>query len=92
MHCNAIANWGMSFGTRDEMDCLNKVNLCRETPLIVAVRYEVNNAIQLLAEFKVDPDRRDDVWNTALHYAVNNQDKDAIGRLLQMNEYILYER
>jgi ankyrin repeat protein len=80
----------MSFGTRDEMDCLNKVNLCRETPLIVAVRYEVNNAIQLLTEFKVDPDRRDDVWNTALHYAVNNQDINAIERLLQMGANISF--
>jgi ankyrin repeat protein len=92
LHTNAIANWGISFGTKDEMECLNKANLRRETPLIVAVRYQANNSIRLLAELKADPDRRDDTGNTALHYAVNNQDIDAIGRLLQMNEYILYER
>jgi ankyrin repeat protein len=66
------------------MDCLNKANLRRETSLIVAVRYQANNTIQLLVELKVDPDRIDDTGNTALHYAVNNQDIDEIGRLLQM--------
>jgi hypothetical protein len=60
LHHNAIANWGMSFGTKDEMNCLNKANLRHETPLIVAVRYQANNWIRLLAELKADPDRRDD--------------------------------
>jgi hypothetical protein len=38
LHHNAIANWGMSFGTKGEMDYLNKANLRRETPLIMVVR------------------------------------------------------
>lgn len=60
LHHNAITNWEMSFGTKYEMDCLNKANLRHETPLIVAVRYQEKNSIRLLAELKADPDRRDD--------------------------------
>ena len=74
----------MGFGTKDEMDYLNKAKLRRETPLIVAARYQVDNAIQILAELKAGPDRRDDTGNTALNYVVNNQDINAIERLLQM--------
>ena len=66
LHHNAIANWGMSFGTKDEMECLNKANLRCETPLIVAVRYQANNSIRLLAELKADPDRRDDTGSKRL--------------------------
>ena len=68
----------MGFGTKDEMDYLNKAKLRRETPLIVAARYQVDNAIQILAELKAGPDRRDDTGNTALNYVVNNQDINAI--------------
>lgn len=49
---------------------------------MVASRFQSGTTINLLVQLKANPDFKDDSGNAALHYAVNNQDIQAIEKLL----------
>lgn len=53
---------------------LNKANVLKETPIIIAVKYKKINSVQVLLDYKVKVDERDSDNNVALHYALKNND------------------
>lgn len=65
----------------DEGVNLEKTNLLKETPLMVAVTAGQENSVKVLLDLKVDLEKKDNKGNTALHLALDNSN-DRLSLLL----------
>ncbi|KAL6600093.1 ankyrin [Neocallimastix sp. 'constans'] len=66
-------------------DIINEVNAKNENALIIATKVNQANSIDLLLENGIDINHQDDLGNTALHYAMEMQEKVIVDKLMAKN-------